>query len=225
MEGRTLAGVCLLAFGAASAAAGRVAGSFLPTSFGLAVAVVGAMALQVGGGTTGGDVYPALIGESVRSAGALLEGSALSGRATFMNTADGELRAFVPASGLGGLEEYRGQTGLMLVPPGAQLVVLAGVQEGSGFEEALEGVLTDSHLASSVLAVEAGAGTFRARIRGLAPLEESKAVNDSLGSPFACIAACVAARVKGQPVRIVEEASRPSEITVSVEVVQSDGGP
>jgi hypothetical protein len=218
-----------------------VARSVPIAAFGFAVVVIGALVLLIIPEPVPQDAYKALLKDSIRNVEIILEESGLRERAYFTQLEDGEIRALVPLSKLNAPEgggplsssallelekaprrfvvDYHGLRGLMLIPPGAEIARLAKVEKGSDLEESLRTALVEfSDLASSVLAVEEeGSRIARVQINKPQLSSESPFFNNCLGSPVSCIACCVAAVVKGKPVRIVEERFDPALVRLTLE--------
>jgi hypothetical protein len=213
-------------------------------AFGFSLAVIGALLVLLVPEPVPQDAYRALLSDSIRNVEIILEESDLHERAYFIQLEDGEIRALIPLSTLeaatgGGsitsaalreldkaprrfIVDYHGLRGLMLIPPGAQIVKLAKVERGSDLEESLRSVLVEfSDLAGSVLVAEEE-GSNAARVQIVKPKlsSESPFFNNCLGSPVSCIAACVATVVKGEPVRIAEEKYDPALVRLTLEMVQ-----
>ena len=109
--------------------------------------------------------------------------------------------------------------GLLVIPPGNELVKLAKVEKGADLEESLRSVLVEySDLARGVLAIEEDGGkTAKIQITKPQLGSDSPYFNDALGTPASCVAGCVAAVVKGLPVRIFEERYDPDFIRLALE--------
>lgn len=117
------------------------------------------------------------------------------------------------------IASYGAASGLLLVPPGAEIARLAGVTPDSDLEEALHSALVEfSDLCTSVLAIEEEPQTVRSfdgreatstkiriLIKGARLSSESPYFNACLGSPLSCVAACVVATLKQCQVMITEE--------------------
>ena len=115
----------------------------------------------------------------------------------------------------------KGTRGLLVVPPGNEIVRLADVQRGSDLEESLRAALVDySDLARDVLAIEEEGGRVsKVQITKPQLSSDSPYFNQSLGTPVSCVASCVAAAVKGAQVRIREERYDPAFIRLTLETV------
>jgi len=154
---------------------------------------------------------------------------------------DGEVRAFIPLAGPDGkttapqlaelesaprrfVVNLNGMRGLLVIPPGNEIVRLAKVEKGGDLEEALRSTLVEySDLARGVLAIEEdGGNTMKIQITKPQLGSDSPYFNDALGTPVSCVAGCIAAVVKGTPVRIVEERYDPGFIRLTLE---GAGGP
>lgn len=230
VDRNTIVGIDFLIIGFVVASLGYIVAQSVPiAAFGFAVAVIGALVLLIVPEPVPQDAYRALLDDSIRNVELILEESDLHERGYFMQLEDGEIRALIPLSTLSTTEgresisssalrelenaprrfivNYHGLRGLLLIPPGGQIVKLARVEKGGDLEESLRSVLVDfSDLASSVLAVDEK-GSKIARVQIVKPklASTSPFFNNCLGSPVSCIACCVATVVKGQPVRIVDE--------------------
>jgi hypothetical protein len=115
--------------------------------------------------------------------------------------------------------DRKGVKGLLLIPPGNEIVRLAKVEKRADLEEALRATLVEfSDLARGVLEIEEDGGKV-AKVQITKPQlsSESPYFNDSLGSPVSCVASCVAAAVKGVPVRILDERYDPGFIRLTLE--------
>jgi len=244
VDRNTVVGTDLLVVGFVVSGLGYVLAQSVPiAAFGFAVATIGALLLLLVPEAVPRDAYRALLSDSIRNVEIILEESGLRERAYFVQLEDGETRALVPLSTVeaaaGGASvssealreldkaprrfviDYHGLRGLMLIPPGAEIVRLAKVERGEDLEEALRTVLVEfSDLAGSVAAVEEeGSKVARVQIGKPKLTSESPYFNNCLGSPLSCIACCVAAVVKGQPVRIVDERYDPALVRLTLEAV------
>ena len=244
VDRNTVVGTDLLVVGFVVSGLGYVLAQSVPiAAFGFAVATIGALLLLLVPEAVPRDAYRALLSDSIRNVEIILEESGLRERAYFVQLEDGETRALVPLSTVeaaaGGASvssealreldkaprrfviDYHGLRGLMLIPPGAEIVRLAKVDRGEDLEDALRTVLVEfSDLAGSVAAVEEeGSKVARVQIGKPKLTSESPYFNNCLGSPLSCIACCVAAVVKGQPVRIVDERYDPALVRLTLEAV------
>jgi len=244
VDRNTVIGIGLLIIGFIVSSLGYVHAHNVPVAaFGFAVYIMGAMILLLVPEPVPRDAYQALLNDAIRNVELILEESALREKAYFLQTEDGEIRTFIPTSqpdknneaeGLssstllqiknapfGLVADYGDLRGLLLIPPGAQLVKLAGVEKGADLEKALRSVLIEfSDLASSVLALEEGESKImKIEIGKPTVTWESPSFKSCLGSTVSCIAGCVATVVKGQPVRIVDEKFDPALVRLSLKVV------
>jgi hypothetical protein len=245
VDRNTIVGIDLLVVGFIVSGLGYILAQSVPiAAFGFALAVIGTLLLLLVPEPVPQDAYRALLSDAIRNVEIVLEESDLHERAYFMQLEDGEIRALIPLSALkaavGGesissaalreldkaprrfIIDYRSLRGLMLIPPGAQIVKLAKVEKGGDLEESLRSVLVEfSDLATSVLTVEEeGAKVMRVQIAKPKLTSESPFFNNCLGSPVSCIAACVATVVRGQPVRIVDEKYDPALVRLTLEMVE-----
>ena len=239
MERNTLVGVDFLLMGFVISALGFFLADSIPiASFGFALAVIGALILLVVPEAVPQDALKALLKDAVRNVEIILEEAGLRNRAYFMQMEDGELRALVPLSTAGSNQSapkpgdldkeprrfvvnQNGVRGLLLIPPGNEIVRLAKVEKGADLEEALRMTLVEfSDIARGVLAVEEDGGKV-AKIQITKPQlgSDSPYFNDALGTPVSCVAACAAAVVKGVPVRVREERYDPGFIRLTLETI------
>ena len=239
MERNTLVGVDFLLMGFIISALGFFLADSIPiASFGFALAVIGALILLIVPEALPQDAFRALLKDAVRNVEIILEESGLRNRAYFMQMEDGELRALVPLSTPGSnqpapdpaeldkaprrfIVNLKGIRGLLLIPPGNEIVKLAKVVKGADLEEALRSTLVEfSDLAQGVLALEEEGGKV-AKIQITKPRlsSDSPYFNDALGTPASCVAACTAAVAKGASVRVRDERYDPGFIRLTLEVI------
>jgi len=238
VERNTVVGVDFLIVGGIVSALGYILAQSVPiAAFGFAVAVIGALILLIVPESVPQDAYRAMLSDAIRNVEIILEESGLRERAYFMQMDDGEVRALVPLTGttltsaeISDLEKsprrfvvnHKGVLGLMIIPPGNQIVRLAKVEKGADLEESLRSALVDtSDLAGSVISIEDEASkTIRVQISKPKVTSESPYFNDCLGTPVSSMACCVAAVAKGQPVRIADEKFDPALVRLTLDVVQ-----
>lgn len=238
MERNTLVGLDFFVMGAIISGLGFVLAQSVPiASFGFALLIIGALILTIVPEPVPQDAFRALLKDSIRNVEMILEESGLRNKAYFMKMQDGEVRAFVPLSRKEGEPEpdiglvekaplrfvvdYKGLRGVLLIPPGNEIVKLARVEAGTDLEEALRSALVEySDLAGGVLALEEDGGRVaKIQITRPALKSDSPYFNDSLGSPVSCVAACVAAVARGRPVRLAKEMFDPKLIRLTLEAV------
>lgn len=243
MERNTLVGVDFLIMGVVVSGLGFFLADSVPiASFGMALLIIGALILLIVPEPVPQDAFKALLKDSIRNVEIILEEAGLRNRAYFMKMEDGETRALVPLSTKEGeqpvpdvreldraprrfIVDRKGVRGLLLVPPGNEIVRLARVEQGADLEEALRAALVEySDLARGVLAIEEDGGKL-AKLEITKPQlsSDSPYFNDALGSPVSCVACCVAAMVKGVPVRIAEEKYDPGFIRLTLEAREGEG--
>jgi hypothetical protein len=240
LERNTLVGVDFLVMGFIIAGLGFFLADSVPiASFGFALAVIGGLVLMIVPEPVPQDALKALLKDAVRNVEIILEESGLRNRAYFMRMEDGEVRAFVPLTVSEGdpapqrvaeleraprrfVVDHKGIRGIMVVPPGNEIVRLAKVEKGGDLEEALRSTLVEySDLARGVLAVEEDGGRV-AKVQITKPqlASQSPYFNDALGTPVSCVAGCVAAAVRGTPVRISDERYDPGFIRLTLETTE-----
>jgi len=238
VERNTLVGVDFLLMGFIISGLGFFLADDIPiASFGFALAVIGALILLIVPEAVPQDAMKSLLKDAVRNVEIILEETGLRNRAYFTQM-DGEVRAFIPLAGPDGkttapqlaelesaprrfVVNLNGMRGLLVIPPGNEIVRLAKVEKGGDLEEALRSTLVEySDLARGVLAIEEdGGNTMKIQITKPQLGSDSPYFNDALGTPVSCVAGCVAAVVKGTPVMIVEERYDPGFIRLTLEGV------
>lgn len=251
MIGRnTIVGIDFLVLGFALAGLGYIlALSISIAAIGVDVAILGALILLIVPEPIPQDAYRALLGDSISNIELILEESRLEERAYFIPTREKhQIRAFVPAtskqretlvSGSSSklelieaaskalsrfVSNYGNQLGLLLVPPGNEIVRLSKVQEGDDLEDSLRlTIVSFSDLASSVMAVEEQNGAnsiVKINITDPKISSEFPFFNRCLGSPLSCIASCVVAVAKGRPVRLIDETLEGNLIHTTLEIIR-----
>jgi hypothetical protein len=236
LERNTVVGADFLIMGFIISALGFFLADSIPiVSFGFALAIIGALVLMIVPEPVPQEALKALLKDAVRNVEIILEESGLRNRAYFVQMDDGEVRALVPLSVQDGervapdaaaldsaprrfIVDHKGIRGLLLIPPGNEIVRLAKVERGADLEEALRSTLVEySDLARGVMAIEEEGGRV-AKVQITRPqlTSDSPYFNDALGTPVSCVAGCVAAVVKGSPVRISEERFDPAFIRLTL---------
>lgn len=226
VDRNTIVGTNFFAVGVVLAALGYIVVQSVPiAALGFAIGMLGALVLLIVPESAPRDAVRALLNDSIRNVEIILEESQLKERAFFVKMDDGEVRAFIPLSGdiqtpspyeKGLLEtlnkaptrfivNFSGLRGMLLIPPGNEIVKLSKVQRDEDLEESLhEAIVGFSDLAGSIMVVEEG-GKVKVQISKPKLSSESPYFNECLGSPVCCVASCVIAAVKGSPVRILDE--------------------
>lgn len=135
------------------------------------------------------------------------------------------------------IANYENLQGLVLVPPGNEIVKLSKISSGTqeDLEEALQRALISfTDLARSVLVIgttkdtASGDRTYqnnvlKVQIRGARVFSESPFFNQCFGSPVSCVASCVACFVLNAPVKILDERIfDPTNISLTLEILESE---
>jgi hypothetical protein len=250
IDRNTIVGIDFLVAGFALASLGYILAQSIPiAAIGVDVAIVGALIVLIVPEPIPQDAYKALLGDSISNIELILEESHLEEKAYFLPIREKEqVRAFVPASpsqketlvstSSSKLElieslskaprrfvsNYGNQLGLLLVPPGNEIVRLSKVKEGDDLEDSLRSsIVSFSDLASSVMAIEQedeGKLIVKINITNPKLSSEYPFFNRCLGSPLSCIASCVVAVAKGRAVRLVDEKSEGKLIHTTLEIIQ-----
>jgi len=239
VDRNTIVGIDFLVIGLVVLGLGYIAAQSIPiAAFGFAAAIIGALLLLIVPEPIPQDAYRSLLKDAIANIEIILEESQLRERAFFLQI-DGEMRAFVPISAgfdsvpsSQGLVQnltkgpkrfvtnYRGLTGLTLIPPGNELVKLSKIQNGDDVEESLRSVIVGfSDLATSVFSIEEG-NQIKIQIKNPKLTSQSPFFNDCLGSPVSCIACCVISSVKNNPVKITSEKFDKSLVRLTVEIME-----
>ena len=161
MERNTLVGTDFLLMGAIIAGLGFYLANSIPiASFGFALAIIGALILMIVPEPVPQDALKALLKDAVRNVEIILEEAGLRSRAYFIRMEDGEVRAFIPMTAPNGrtghpdvarlesaprrfIVDREGTRGLLVIPPGNEIVKLAKVEKGADLEEALRSTLVE----------------------------------------------------------------------------------
>src|SRR5580704_17834446 len=162
VDRNTIVGIDLLTIGIVVSGLGFIGAQSIPiAAFGFAVAIIGALILLIVPESIPQDAYRALLKDSIANIEIILEESQLRERAYFVKTEE-KVRAFIPMLSLAEnvrgktsemiapslsnapsrlITKYWGMTGLMLIPPGNEIVRLSKVQKGDDLEESLRSTL------------------------------------------------------------------------------------
>ena len=205
------------------------------TALGLASLVLGATALLVPSSPVPAGTVRAMVEGASVNVEALLEEYDASSKAYYLPPVDGRVYCYVPLSG--GLESWQlervigspirvvtdvaGSRGLMVFPPGSEIVRLSLLGEESGLEDALSYVLVDYlEAVESVKAVLSGDRVVVQLNRYRVDTDFPR-VKLCLGSIPVSTAGCVLAWVTGKPVLFVDEAGSGESTTATFRVMGS----
>lgn len=232
----TIVGIDFLVIGFIVAGLGYIGAQSIPiAAFGFAVAIIGALLLLIVPEPIPQDTYRGLLKDVITNIEIILEESQLKERAYFFRV-ENEMRAFVPiiheniqsserlvhiltTGPKRFITNFQGLRGIVLVPPGNELIKLAKVQKDDNIEEKLRSTLVGfSDLASSVLAIEEG-NQIKIQIRDPKITSQSPLFNECLGTPVSCIACCVVSAIKEKAIRIIDEKSDKSIIRLTIEAM------
>lgn len=233
----TIVGIDFLVIGLVVAGLGYIAAQSIPiAAFGFAVAIIGALVLLIVPEPVPQDSYKTLLKDAIANIEIVLEESHLRERAYFLHF-ENDVRAFIPITDKNiqssqrlvqnlmmapkrFITNYKGLRGLVLVPPGNELVKLAKVHGEDNIEEALRNVLVSfSDLASSVLVVEEGR-QIKIQINNPKIASQYPLFNECLGTPVSCVACCVISTIKESGIRIIDERFDKAMIRLTVETVE-----
>ena len=205
------------------------------TALGLASVVLGATALLIPSSPVPAGTVRAMVEGASVNVEALLEEYDASSRAFYLPPVDGRVYCFVPLSGdVGGwqldrimdgpvrvISEVAGGRGLVVFPPGSEIVRLSLLGEESGLEDALSFVLVDYlEAVESVRAVESGDRVV-VQLNKFRMDTGFPRVKLCLGSIPVSTAGCVLAWVTGKPVRFVDEDGSGDSTTATFQVMGS----
>jgi hypothetical protein len=247
VDRNTIIGIDFLVVGGALSALGYTLAQSIPiAAIGFNIAILGALIVLIVPEPIPQDAYKALLEDSVSNIELILEESRLEQRAYFIPTKEKQVRAFIPAApvvqrettfnGSSNLElvqaiskspgrfvtHYGEQTGLLLVPPGNEIVRLSKVQEGDDLEDSLRSAIINfSDLASSIMLSEQDEQNtiLKINIQGPKFTSDSPFFKRCLGSPLCCVACCVIARASGKAVRLVDEISERDLTHITIQII------
>jgi hypothetical protein len=189
------------------------------TAFGVACLIMGAATLSLPERPVPGRAVRAVIQAAVLNVEALLEEFNVKEKAIYLPPKDGLSVAYVPLSSNPHppsfddltnaprrlVTELEGVPVLMVVPPGAEVVIANELSEGSGLEDALQYVLSEvSELCSSVKAVLTE-DRLVVEMGGVKIKTKSAKYLLCLGSIPASVAASVAATITRRGLTLVAE--------------------
>ena len=203
------------------------------TALGLASVVLGATALLIPSSPVPAGTVRAMVEGASVNVEALLEEYDASSKAYYLPPVDDRVYCFVPLSGdVGGwqldmvmgapvrvITEVAGVRGLMVFPPGSEIVRLSLLGEESGLEDALSYVLVDYlEAVESVKAVESGDRVVVQLNRYRVDTDFPR-VKLCLGSIPVSTAGCVLAWVTEKPVLFVDEDGSGESTTATFRVM------
>ena len=205
------------------------------TAIGLASVVLGATALLIPSSPVPAGTVRAMVEGASVNVEALLEEYDATLQAYYFPPVDGRVYCFVPLTGdVAGwqldrildapvrvITEGAGVRGLMVFPPGSEIVRLSLLGEESGLEDALNYVLVDYlEAVESVKAVESG-DRIVVQLDRYRMDTEFPRVKLCLGSISVSTAGCVLAWVTGRPVQFVVEDSSGESVIATFRVMGS----
>jgi len=227
------AGLSLMVFGVVFGAYSYlVVGDSTFTALGLACVVLGSVMVLVPSNPVPLSAVRAMVEGAAVNVEALLEEYEARSQAYYLPPRDGRVYCFVPLEefsddDLNGvlrapirvLVDAPGVRGLMVFPPGSEVVRIAGVSEEAGLEDALSYVLVDYlEAVNSVKAAEAGDNLIF-QFKGPKMETDFPLFASCLGSATVSVAGCVAAWVKGKPVAYLGEDRVGDSVTARFRVV------
>ena len=207
------------------------------TALGIACIVLGATVLLVPSSPVPANTVRAMVEGASINIEALLEEFDAKDKAVYLPPRDGRSWAFVPLSDNPGasaawaamdapvrvMTDVEGEPGLMVFPPGSEIVRLSLLSEESGIEEALNYVLVDFlEAVDSVKAVTA-------EDRIIVQMENPRIRTDFprfemvLGSIPTSLAGCVVATVLGKPMLFIEETVLGKQIRATFRIAPKNG--
>lgn len=219
-------GVGLLSFGAVFSSFSYIILHSNPfTAFGLSTIILGTTLLFVPESASPTQHIRAMIEASLVNIEALLEEYNVMGKAVYLAPVEDRVAAFIPLntgqnypSNLEGIPrrvyaEKDGVKGVVVYPPGSELVRLNTLPEEIGLEDALNMVLVDySELADNIKAVVEKEQVI---VEISAPKTASSydRVNHSMGSLTVSIAGCVIANALNRHVFFMREEANEGQVT------------
>lgn len=210
-------GIGFISFGVLFAAYSYLIFLSVPlTALGLSTIILGATLLLVPSNPAPAHQIRAMVEASLVNIEALLEEFDVMGEAVYLPS-DERVSAFIPIEeGMEStidteripvrvLTESNGVPGVLIFPPGSELVRLALLPEDILLEDALNAVLVD--FAEIVNSVKAVSETDQVLVELVSPKVGSDydRVNHSLGSLAVSVSGCIIAYITGKPVFFVRE--------------------
>lgn len=207
------------------------------TAFGLACVILGVTIVLLPSSPVPKRAIRAMVEESCVNVEALLEEVNATEKALYLPPRKGRVYAFVPLKSnphvpdagevmrapLRVITEAGGSPGLMVFPPGSELIKLSGLASGFGLEDGLRHVLVDFvEAVESVKAVTEGDMVIvdLVKPRLSTDFERFRMV---LGSPVVSVAGCVVASSLGLPVRFSGEQTGQRRVRVVFKVLSQRG--
>jgi len=219
------AGIGFISFGVLFAVYSYMVFLSVPlTALGLSTIILGATLLLVPSNPTPAHHIRAMVEASLVNIEALLEEFDVMGEAVYLPR-DERISAFIPVEegmelnvdteriSVRVLTESHGVPGVMVFPPGSELVRLALLPEDIQVEDALNAVLVDfAEMADSVKVVSEGDQVL---VELVSPkvVSDYDRVNRSLGSLAVSVSGCVIADNLGRPVYFLREESVDNKLT------------
>lgn len=202
------------------------------TALGLACAILGLSIALTPSSPIPKLAVKAMLEGSCLNLEALLEEFNVEGKAVYMPPRDDRVFAFIPLSSnptqvefeeinkapLRVLTSAGGKLGLIIFPPGSEIVRLAGIIEGLAIEEALN--LTLIEFLEGADSVKAVAKEDKIIIEVLNPKVSSELpkVKHSLGSLIVSVAGCTLAKSLGKPIAFIEEVIEEGKVKAEFKV-------
>jgi hypothetical protein len=219
------AGIGFISFGVLFAAYSYMIFLSVPlTALGLSTIILGATLLLVPSNPTPAHQIRAMVEASLVNIEALLEEFDVMGEAVYLPM-DERVSAFIPVEegmelsidieriSVRVLTESNGVPGVMVFPPGSELVRLALLPEDIQVEDALNTVLVDfAEMADSVKVVSEDDQVLVELVSPKVGSDYDR-VNQSLGSLAVSVSGCVIADILGKPVYFLREESVDNKLT------------
>ncbi len=207
------------------------------TAFGFACVILGATTLLVPSSPVPAETVRAMVEGSSINIEALLEEFDAQEKCVYLPPRDGRSWAYVPLSSSPGVStawkaleapvrvmtEVEGELGLMVFPPGSEIVRLSMLSEESGLEEALNYVLVD--FLEAIDSVKAITVEDRVTVQ----MENPRISTDFprfkmvLGSIPTSLAGCVISNVLDKPMWFLEETVLGRQIRATFRIAPLDG--
>jgi hypothetical protein len=164
---------------------------------------------------------------------ALLEEFNVEGKAVYMPPRDDRVFAFIPLSSnptqvefeeinkapLRVLTSAEGKLGLIVFPPGSEVIRLAGIAEGLAIEEALNLALVEFLEGADSVKAMAKDDRIIVEIANPKVSSDLPRVKRSLGSLTISIAGCALAKSLGRPIAFLEEAIEEGKVKAEFKVI------
>ncbi len=207
------------------------------TALGVACVILGASIILVPSSPVPEGLVKKMVESATVNVEALLEEYDARGRAVYVRGRGGAIYAFVPLSADIGddvlsaaadapvrvLTNVRGEPGILVFPPGAELANESTITAETGVEDALSHILVDTLEAAEAVRAEVGDASVSVTMKRIRMNVKYPRFRECLGSLPAAVSGSILSTVLDSPVLYVDESSRNGVTTISYRVLKADG--